>query len=232
MGDLEKEMNKKLQFQSDKSPSMGPKMAITLWYVLAVACAVLLTFSATTDLNRSANAGRQVALLACAFIYVARAAYTLFVFVKRTIPWWEAVWGGSIIGCVLFFFLLGGLRASQPIGLFDVAGLFFYLAGSYIGTVSERSRHIWKARPENQGHLYTQGLFRYSRHINYFGDLLLFGGFAILTVQPWTAIVPLAMGLNFAFMIIPAHDAYLAERYGSEFDLYARRTSKLVPRLY
>jgi len=29
------------------------------------------------------------------------------------------------------------------------------------------------------------------------------------------------MGLNFAFAIIPAHDAYLAARYGSEFDHYA-----------
>ena len=59
---------------------------------------------------------RQVALLACVGIYVARAAHTLFVFVKRKIPWWEAAWGGSIIGCVLFFFLLGGLRAPQAIG--------------------------------------------------------------------------------------------------------------------
>jgi protein-S-isoprenylcysteine O-methyltransferase Ste14 len=100
------------------------------------------------------------------------------------------------------------------------------------GTASEHSRYIWKARPENQGHLYTEGLFSYSRHINYFGDLLLFGGWAVLTRQLWTGIVPLAMGLNFALVIIPAHDAYLAERYGSEFHHYARRTSKLVPLLY
>jgi protein-S-isoprenylcysteine O-methyltransferase Ste14 len=40
------------------------------------------------------------------------------------------------------------------------------------------------------------------------------------------------MGLNFALVIIPAHDAYLAERYGSDFDQYARRTSKLIPLLY
>ena len=54
----------------------------------------------------------------------------------------------------------------------------------------------------------------------------------MLTRQPWTGIVPLAMGLNFALVIIPAHDAYLATRYGREFDHYARRTSRLVPLLY
>jgi protein-S-isoprenylcysteine O-methyltransferase Ste14 len=40
------------------------------------------------------------------------------------------------------------------------------------------------------------------------------------------------MGLNFALVIIPAHDAYLAMRYGAEFHEYARRTKKLVPLLY
>jgi protein-S-isoprenylcysteine O-methyltransferase Ste14 len=225
-------MSKKLQFQGEKSPSIGPKVAITSWYLFCGAGAVWLTFSAPMELNRTGSLGRQVALLACVVVYVARAAHTLFVFVKRRIPWWEAAWGGGIIGCVLFFFLLGGLRAPQPIGPVDLVGMLLYIAGSYIGTMSEHSRYIWKARPENQGHLYTEGLFSYSRHINYFGDLFLFGGCALLTRQLWTGIVPLAMGLNFAFVIIPAHDAYLAARYGSEFDRYASRTRKLVPLLY
>jgi protein-S-isoprenylcysteine O-methyltransferase Ste14 len=225
-------MSRRLQFQGEKSPSIGPKVAITAWYLLCVAVAVWLTFLAPIELGQPGSPGRQAALLACVVIYVARAAYTLFVFVKRTIPWWEAAWGGSILGGVLFFFLLRGLRAPQPIGPADLLGVLLYIAGSYLGTASEHSRHVWKARPENRGHLYRQGLFSYSRHINYFGDLLVFGGLAVLTRQLWTGIVPLAMGLNFALVIIPAHDAYLAARYGSEFDHYARRTSKLVPLLY
>jgi protein-S-isoprenylcysteine O-methyltransferase Ste14 len=225
-------MGGQLQFQSEKSPSIGPKSAITSWYLLCVAGALWLTFSDPMELNRAGDPGRQAALIACVLIYVARAAHTLFLFVKRRVPWWEAAWGGGIIGCVLFFFLLGGLRAPQPIGPVDLAGVILYAAGSWIGTASEHARHVWKARPENRGRLYTEGLFRYSRHVNYFGDLLLFGGCAVLTRQPWTGIVPLAMGLNFALVIIPAHDAYLAARYGSEFDRYARRTRKLVPWLY
>ena len=225
-------MSKKLQFQGEKSPSIGPKLAITFWYLFCAAGAAWLTFSAPMELNPPGSPGRQVALLTCVAIYVVRAAHTLFVFVKRKVPWWEAAWGGGIIGCVLFFFLLGGLRAPQPIGPVDLVGMLLYIAGSYIGTASEHSRHIWKARPKNQGHLYTESLFSYSRHINYFGDLLVFGGWAMLTRQLWTGLVPLAMGLNFALVIIPAHDAYLATHYGSEFDRYAHRTSKLIPLLY
>jgi protein-S-isoprenylcysteine O-methyltransferase Ste14 len=225
-------MTNRLQFQSEKSPSTGPKVAIISWYLLCAAGAAWWVFSAPTALDPPGSPGRQTALLACVVIYVARAAHTLFVFVTRKVPWWEAAWGGSIIGCVLFFFLLGGLQAPQPMGPVDVAGALLYMAGSYIGTVSECSRHRWKARPENQGHLYTEGLFSYSRHVNYLGDLLLFGGCGVLTRQLWTGVVPLAMGLNFALVIIPAHDAYLAARYGAEFERYARRTARLVPWLY
>jgi protein-S-isoprenylcysteine O-methyltransferase Ste14 len=225
-------MNRKLQFQGEKTPSIAPKVAICSWYLMCVAGAVWLTFAVPSEGDRLGSPARQAALLTSAVIYIARAATTLCVFVKRKVPWWEAAWGGLPIGLVLFLSLSDGLRVPQGLGFLDGGGILLYLAGSYVGTASEYSRHLWKAQPENRGRLYTEGLFRYSRHINYFGDLLLFGGYAVLTRQPWTGIVPLAMALNFVFLIIPAHDAYLAMRYGGEFADYAQRTRKLVPFLY
>ena len=221
-----------MQFHGEKSPSTGPKAAITAWYVLCVAVAAWMAFRGPQGPAGPGHPLRQAAVLGCALVYIARAAHTLFTFVQRSVPWWEAVWGGGIIGGVLFFFLRTGLRDPRPLDWVDAAGLLIYLAGSYIGTASELARHAWKIRPENRGRLYTGGLFRHSRHVNYFGDLLVFGGFGVLTGELWAGIVPLAMGLNFAFVIIPAHDAYLAARYGGEFDQYARRTRKLIPLLY
>jgi steroid 5-alpha reductase family enzyme len=142
------------------------------------------------------------------------------------------VWGGVGIGFALFLFMRKGIQSQQPLGFVDLVGVLLYLTGSYVGTSSEYSRHLWKACPKNQGHLYTEGLFKYCRHINYFGDLLLFCGFVFLTWQLWTGIMPLVMFLNFTLTIIPAHDSYLAIRYSGEFDDYARRTRKLIPFLY
>jgi len=225
-------MPRQLQFQGKRSPSVVSKISITSWFALGVFAAAWFTFSAPEGGNPPGNLGRQVALLACAVTYILRVAATLFVFVKRKIPWWEAAFGGGLIGFVLFAFLSYGLRTLQPLGFADAVGALLYLTGSYLGTRSEYSRHVWKAHPENQGHLYTEGLFRYSRHINYLGDLLLFGGFAVLTRHVWTGIVPLIMGLNFVLILIPAQDAYLASRYGAEFGDYARRTKKLIPLIY
>ncbi len=222
----------KLQFRAEKSPSTGPKTGITSWYIICALSAVLLTLFGSEEEIPVGSLDRQVLLLACVAFYIARAAATLFTFVKRRIPWWEAAYGGGMIGVVLFVFLRQGLKVPQPLDGWDVVAIVLYLAGSYIGTASEYGRHVWKTQPENKGHLYTGGLFRFSRHINYFGDLLLFFGLGMLTRQLWTGIVPLAMGLNFVLSLIPAQDAYLATRYGDEFAEYARRTKKLVPFLY
>ena len=133
---------------------------------------------------------------------------------------------------LLFLFACVGGDQDKPVGGIDALGVTLYLLGSYLGTRSELSRHIWKIKPANKGHLYTQGLFRYARHINYLGDVVLFTGFALITRDPWMLIVPLAMTLSFVLMVIPAHDAYLENRYGDEFREYAHKTKKLIPLVY
>ena len=66
----------------------------------------------------------------------------------------------------------------------------------------------------------TRGLFGYARHINYFGDVVLFTGWALMTGRP-------ALLVN-----VPAQDRYLAERYGDEYREHARHTALLIPYLY
>jgi hypothetical protein len=130
----------------------------------------------------------------------------------------------------LRFAFLGG-RQTEPVGIPEGAGALLYVAGSYLNTGSEYQRHVWKRRPQHQGQLYSGGLFRYARHINYFGDLLLFTGW-VLTRRWVLLVVPVLMLLGFVFVNIPALDRYLAERYGEDFGAYAARTKKLLPFLY
>lgn len=68
-----------------------------------------------------------------------------------------------------------------------------------------------------------------SMHINYFGDVVLFTGWALLTATIWTLGLPLLMLLMFIFMHIPPLDEYLAERYGDEFKAYQSKTKRLIP---
>ena len=120
----------------------------------------------------------------------------------------------------------------KPIDLVTILGLALFVLGSYLNTGSEYMRRAWKMRPENAGKLYTGGLFRYARHINYFGDITLFTGFALVAGTPPALILPALMLVFFAAFNVPALDKYLAGRYGQAFDEYTRKTKRLIPYIY
>ena len=111
-------------------------------------------------------------------------------------------------------------------------GVILFLIGSWANSYAEYARHVWKARPENHGRLYTEGLFRYTRHPNYFGDLLSFSGLCLISGAWITALIPLIMLAGFVFVNVPMPDSHLRDHYGAAFDEYARRTRKLIPFLY
>lgn len=177
---------------------------------------------------------RAQLLLAVTALYCARHGITLFYLLQRRVTWGEAIGlGVFMIPMEVGFVLLGcGVAGAHPLGWLDVVAVGLVAVGSYLNTASEVQRKLWKARPGSKGHCYTEGLFRYSMHVNYFGDVLSFSGWAILTATWWTFPLPVLMTALFVFVHIPGLDAYLAEHYGDEFTAYAARTKKLVPWIY
>ncbi len=113
----------------------------------------------------------------------------------------------------------------EPIGAWAAGG-------STINTASEVERLRFKRRPENTGRLYTGGLFSWSMHVNYFGDILWCVGMALIAGRGIALIIPALMTAMFVWIHIPRLDAHLAGKYGEQFDRYRRTTSKLIPGVY
>jgi steroid 5-alpha reductase family enzyme len=175
---------------------------------------------------------RRACLVAALSIYYIRLLFTEFLFLKRGVSWSEVF---TIVPWLLFIYLLlavvGG-RNPAPFGAAGFLGLLLFVAGSWINSYAEYARHLWKQRAENQGRLYTGGLFRYSRHPNYFGDLISFSGLCLISGSWVTAVIPVSMLAGFVFVNVPALDSHLHEKYGAAFDEYANRTRKLIPFVY
>ncbi|MBC8323848.1 MAG: DUF1295 domain-containing protein [Candidatus Marinimicrobia bacterium] len=178
------------------------------------------------------NYGRNLLLILSATIYFIRLMATSFYLTKRRMDWDEvisvAVW---IYILHVSFALMGGSRLGA-LGFVEWLGVALYMVGSWLNTGSELARHRWKQNPENVGKFYHKGLFGLSRHINYFGDTVLFTGYALITGNPWALILPVIMTALFIFMHIPMKEKYLSERYGTDFQTYASKTKKLFPFIY
>jgi steroid 5-alpha reductase family enzyme len=114
----------------------------------------------------------------------------------------------------------------------DAVALAVGLASVWIEAVADEQLHAF-ARTKRPGQILDTGLWRFSRHPNYFGEI----GFWVslwlfaLSAAPgfaWAAAGPLAMIAMFVFASVPLLDARSRERRPG-FDAYAARTSALVP---
>jgi protein-S-isoprenylcysteine O-methyltransferase Ste14 len=224
----------------DKSASLRTKATLVCLHLLIVMISMWLLLGngiATLDdlfgrTHHLASSLRRSVLAAAAVIYFLRTLVTIFVFLKRRMSWSEVGTIASWIATIDVLFAYFGGRNEGPFGLIGLAGAFLVLTGSIVNTGSELQRHLWKQQPENAGHLYTGGLFQYARHINYFGDEVLFTGWTLMTGKAGLLLVPVIMAFGFIFVNIPPLDRYLAERYNDEYRAYARAVKRFIPYIY
>ena len=222
-----------------KTPSGNYQKALLVMLHAAVVALVVWFLTKSGDSNVGlwpgaivATASRRALLCGAALIYLLRTTAMLLVFLTRRMSWGEAITVGVLIATVQLYFAMIGGHQSAPLGVLEGAGAALYLTGSYINSVSEWQRYRWRRDPRNSGRLYTGGLFRRAVHINYFGDIVLFTGWALLTEALPLLVVPLLMAGGFVFFHIPTLDRRLSDHYGDEFRSFQQRTRKLVPFLY
>ena len=175
---------------------------------------------------------RRILLASCLIIYFVRLQITVWVFQKRKWTWLETITITVLMSFVLYTLASVGGNNKQVVGAVEVIGILLYLSGSFINTHSEYYRHVWKLKEANKGRLYTKRFFRWAMHINYFGDIVLFSGLAMVTHRLSMLVIPLLMAMNFVFIIIPSLDRYLEKKYKAEFRAYSRKTKKIIPFVY
>ncbi len=212
--------------------SFGPKLTFSFLHAGLITLCIWLALGGFDW----ADPLRAKVLAGCGLLYFLRHLLTLSVLLKRRVQMLEAL---GLIGFFAIFeigFLLLGAGAisgtATPFGWLDWVGIWMVIIGSFLNTGSEVQRWLWKEKPSSKGKCYKEGLFAYSMHINYFGDTLLFFGWATLAASVFAWPIPIFVTASFVWFHIPALDAYLATRYAADFDEYARKTSKLIPFIY
>lgn len=168
-------------------------------------------------------------VVACSMVYVLRVVITTYVTTSRPVGYVEACLVGAWIVVIHVTMAAVAAHVPGPLDGWTALGAALYVFGSWMNTFSELQRRAWKRRPENAGHLYTLGLFRWCRHPNYLGDSLLFTGFAAITGSWVALVIPAIMIVGFVFAAIPALDRRLRAHYGQEFDRWAATTRRYIP---
>ncbi len=180
----------------------------------------------------SDNTERRIFIFIFNVIIFLRLFYGMLFLVKRRIIWEESISVSFAFAMYFIGFSLFVLPVSKPIDGLDYVAMAIFIIGCVLNTGGEILRARWKKKPENKGKIYTNGFFKYSRHINYFGDLLWVAAYALMTKNIWAITILVFLFCFFAFYNAPMLDKYLKGKYGKDYEEYAGKTKMLIPFIY
>jgi steroid 5-alpha reductase family enzyme len=157
-------------------------------------------------------------------------------------------WGGNIALKFLFFFLFQGaidlflgipfllaaVNLAPRISPLEWTGVAIWLIAIAGEASADRTLEQFKANPANRGRTCREGLWRYSRHPNYFFEWLVWIAYAVFALASpwgWISLACPAVMLYFLLRVtgIPATEAQALKSRG-DYREYQRTTSAFVPR--
>lgn len=216
-----------------------------LTYITVVVTSLLLT--PVTDARAWLLAGLVVTWAArlASFLFLrirAAGEDRRFREIKRSFPRFLLAW--TLQGLWVSFSLAAALaaittRVRAPLDLFAAAGILVWLLGFGIEVAADRQKRAFKADPANRDEFIRSGLWAWSRHPNYFGEIVLWIGVAIIALpvlRGWqwlTLLSPVFVTLLLTRISgVPLLERRADEKWGGrpDYEAYKAATPVLVPR--
>jgi steroid 5-alpha reductase family enzyme len=128
----------------------------------------------------------------------------------------------------------------KPLEAFAIVGLLIWLFGFAIEILADAQKSRFNADPQNRGRFIRSGLWARSRHPNYFGEIVLWIGVALVALpvlQGWQLVTLISPFLVALLLIrvsgIPLLEKRADEKWGGQADYeeYKQKTPVLIPRL-
>lgn len=152
--------------------------------------------------------------------------------------WWFSYFqvfllqGGLIMIVSLPLLAVNYYSTSNGLNYFDLAALLVWVTGFVFEAGGDLQLAIFKSKPENKGKVMQTGLWKYTRHPNYFGDAAVWWSYGLLAIAAgsyW----PVAGSVIMTLLIIKVSGVALLERSLSgkkpEYRAYAKKTSSFFP---
>ncbi|HET6433878.1 MAG TPA: DUF1295 domain-containing protein [Dyella sp.] len=138
----------------------------------------------------------------------------------------------AVLAWIISLPLIGAARSGSPLGLLDGVGAGLWLVGFVFEAGGDWQLSRFKADPANQGKVMDRGLWRWTRHPNYFGDFCVWWGLYLIALSAgawWSVAGPLLMSvLLMRVSGVTLLEKDIGERRPKYAD-YVRRTNAFFP---
>jgi steroid 5-alpha reductase family enzyme len=160
---------------------------------------------------------------------------------KRVGPsfWWSSLFIVFGFQGVLIWLISLPLQVAQadarPFELtwLDYLGLLVWIIGFAFEALGDDQLKRFKANPQNKGKVMDQGLWRYTRHPNYFGDALLWWGLWLIAVSTPYGLMTIFSPFLMTLLLLKISGVSLLEKTLTKskpgYESYIRRTNAFIP---
>lgn len=138
----------------------------------------------------------------------------------------------ALLGWVVSMPLIGAVASDAPWRWLDALGSALFAFGFAIEAVADGQLARFKAEPSNRGRVMAEGLWRYSRHPNYFGEFCVWWGLWLMALSAgawWSVASPLLMTV----LLLKVSGVTLLEKDIGErrpaYRAYVARTNAFFP---
>ncbi|KMT63130.1 DUF1295 domain-containing protein [Paenilisteria newyorkensis] len=139
---------------------------------------------------------------------------------------------GVLLYIISLPILLVNTTPANELAWWNYAGIAIWIIGFFFEVVGDEQMRRFKKNPANKGKLIMTGLWKYTRHPNYFGEALSWWGIFLVSIigatSLWGIIGPIIITLLLLFVSgVPLLEKKYKDR--PDFQAYAKRTSKFIP---
>lgn len=138
----------------------------------------------------------------------------------------------AILAWVISLPILAAVTANQPLGVLDYIGIAIVVFGIVFESTADYQLQQFKSVPDNHGRVMDRGLWRFTRHPNYFGECCVWWGLFLLAISGggwWSILSPLLI----TFLLLKFSGVALLEKDISDrrpaYRDYIRRTNAFIP---
>ncbi len=152
--------------------------------------------------------------------------------------WWISYFQTFLLQGFLMWLISAPLLGAQfyghdkPIGIFDYAGILFWIKGFIFEAGGDYQLAVFRANPANKGKVLNSGFWRYTRHPNYFGDTAVWWGYGLICIGAGSYLPAVGSLLMTALIIKVSGVALLEKNLADkkpEYKEYIKKTSAFIP---
>ena len=138
----------------------------------------------------------------------------------------------AILAWILSIPLHVSIQSEVALNIFDYIGIALWIIGMFFQVIGDFQLAKFKSNPKNKGKVLADGVWRYTRHPNYFGESCIWFGYGFIGIATgawWVIISPMLM----TYLLVKVTGAALLESDISDrrpaYKSYIKSTNRFIP---